>query len=176
MSRLFAWVLLLSLSLAQSPQSTETKIVIRRVFGRHSSEQVIYRTADKRRTEFRNFVRQKGSDGSVEWVLEREMVMIQRCDLGESFVLKLKTAEYTSAAPLSLPRQKSLPCAESQSLKRPNLTGLRFKLKPLPWTRVNEDRCLGAPRGARLPRRSRLPSKALSSNSKKRLPMAGIST
>ena len=97
MFRFLAWVLLLSFPLAQSPQSTGTKIVIRRVSGRHSSEQVIYRTADKRRTEFRNFVQQKGSDGSVEWVLEPEMAIIERCDLGESFVLKLKTAEYTSA-------------------------------------------------------------------------------
>jgi hypothetical protein len=112
--------MLVSLPLVQSPQSTGTKIVIRRVFGRHSSEQVIYRTADKQRTEFRTFVQQKGSDGSVEWVLEPEMVMIQRCDLGESFVMKLKTSEYTSAPyPLKPPSPEEL---AARGIPRPEVT------------------------------------------------------
>src|SRR5258706_10998597 len=91
------WILLLSVMATQTAENTGTKVVIRNTFGGQSSDNTTYWTADRRRTEFRHAVQRTKEDGSVEWVDEVASVFIVRCDLGQSFTLKMKAEEYSVA-------------------------------------------------------------------------------
>jgi hypothetical protein len=93
------WLLLLLLSFLgpQAAANAGTKVVIRNTFGGQSSDNTTYWTADRRRTEFRQAVQRTKEDGSVEWVDEVASVFIVRCDLGQSFTLKMKAEEYSVA-------------------------------------------------------------------------------
>ncbi len=91
------WILLLSVLGTQTAENAGTKVVIRNTFGGQSSDNTTYWTADRRRTEFRHAVQRTKEDGSVEWVDEVASVFIVRCDLGQSFTLKMKAEEYSVA-------------------------------------------------------------------------------
>jgi hypothetical protein len=91
------WVLLLSVLGPQTAENAGAKMVIRNTFGGHSSDNTTYSMADRRRTEFRHAVQRTKEDGSVEWVDEVTIVLIARCDLGQSFSLNMKTEEYSVA-------------------------------------------------------------------------------
>ena len=91
------WILLLSVLATQTAENAGTKVVIRNTFGGQSSDNTTYWTADRRRTEFRHAVQRTKEDGSVEWVDEVASVFIVRCDLGQSFTLKMKAEEYSVA-------------------------------------------------------------------------------
>src|SRR6266481_5196424 len=84
-------------SQTQTAENAGTKVVIRNTFGGQSSDNTTYWTADRRRTEFRHAVQRTKEDGSVEWVDEVASVFIVRCDLGQSFTLKMKAEEYSVA-------------------------------------------------------------------------------
>ena len=90
------WVLLLCVLDPQAAENTGTKVVLRNTFGGHSSDNTTYSMADRRRAEFRNTVQRRKEDGSVEWD-ETTVVLIVRCDLGQSFSLNLKAEEYSAA-------------------------------------------------------------------------------
>src|SRR5258708_31317383 len=91
------WILLLSVLATQTAENAGTKVVIRNTFGGQSSDNTTYWTADRRRTEFRHAVQRTKEDGSVEGVDEVASVFIVRCDLGQSFTLKMKAEEYSVA-------------------------------------------------------------------------------
>jgi hypothetical protein len=91
------WVLLLSVLDPQAAENAGTKIVIRNTSGGHPSYNTTYWMGDRRRTEFRQAVQRTKEDGSVEWVDEVTTVLIVRCDLGQSFTLKMKAEEYSVA-------------------------------------------------------------------------------
>jgi hypothetical protein len=91
------WLLLLSFLGPQAAENAGTKVVIRNTFGGQSSDNTTYWMADRRRTEFRHAVQRTKEDGSVEWVDEVASVFIVRCDLGQSFTLKMKAEEYSVA-------------------------------------------------------------------------------
>jgi hypothetical protein len=52
---------------------------------------------DRRRIELRHSVQSRNNDGSVETQSELSSVLIVRCDLGQSFLLRSKTEEYSSS-------------------------------------------------------------------------------
>jgi len=91
------WVFLVCVLSSQTSANAGTKVVIRNTFGGQSSDNTTYWTADRRRTEFRHAVQRTKEDGSVEWVDEVASVFIVRCDLGQSFTLKMKAEEYSVA-------------------------------------------------------------------------------
>jgi hypothetical protein len=84
---------------ASQPQAGEnagTKVVIRNTFGGHSTDNTTYSMADRKRTEFRHAAQRTKEDGAVEWD-ETTIVLIVRCDLGQSFSLNMKAEEYSVA-------------------------------------------------------------------------------
>jgi hypothetical protein len=84
-------VLLLGLLGPQAPENLGTKIVTRQTVGSGFTEQTLYITADRRRMEFRS-----DNDASPGMQSELSSVFILRCDLGQSFILRPKTEEYSS--------------------------------------------------------------------------------
>jgi len=91
------WVLLLCVLGPQTAENAGTKVVIRNTFGEHSSDNTTYSMADRRRTEFRHAVQRTKEEGSVEREDEVAIVLIVRCDLGQSFSLNMKAEEYGMA-------------------------------------------------------------------------------
>lgn len=90
------WVLLLCVLDPQTVENAGTKVVIRNTFAGHSSDNTTYSMADRKRTEFRRAAQRTKEDGSVEWD-ETTIVLIVRCDLGQSFSLNMKAEEYSVA-------------------------------------------------------------------------------
>jgi hypothetical protein len=84
-------VLLLDLLGPQAPENLGTKIVTRQTVGSSFAEQTLYITADRRRMEFRS-----DNDASPWMQSQLSSVFILRCDLGQSFILRPKTEEYSS--------------------------------------------------------------------------------
>ena len=92
------WVFLLSILGPQAPENLGTKIVTRQTRGpAGSSEQTLFIMADRRRMEFRQSVQRRNNDGSPETQNELSSVFIVRCDMGQSFLLRSKTGEYSSS-------------------------------------------------------------------------------
>ena len=89
------WVLLLCV-LDPQAQNAGTKVVYRNTFAGHSTDNTTYTLGDRRRTEFQRSAAQRTKDGSVEWD-ETTIVLIVRCDLGQSFTLNTKAEEYSVA-------------------------------------------------------------------------------
>ena len=87
----FCLVLLLGLLGPQAPENLGTKVVTRQTVGSGFTEQTFYITADRRRIEFRS-----ENDASPGMQSELSSVFILRCDLGQSFILRPKTEEYSS--------------------------------------------------------------------------------
>jgi hypothetical protein len=84
-------VLLLGLLGPQAPENLGTKIVTRQTVGSSFTEQTLYITADRRRMEFRS-----DNDASPGMESELSSVFILRSYLGQSFILRPKTEEYSS--------------------------------------------------------------------------------
>lgn len=113
----FCWILLLGVIGSQGPENVGTKVVTRRTFGLGSSEQTLYIMGDRRRIEFRNSVQRRDDDGSLKTVNELSHVFILRCDLGQSFVLRPKTQEYSSSA--YPPKPRTAEEAEAHASEKP---------------------------------------------------------
>ena len=90
------WVLLLCVLDPQAALNAGTKVVYRNTFAGHSTDNTTYTLADRKRTEFRRAAQRRKEDGSVEWD-ETTIVLIVRCDLGQSFTLNTKAEEYSVA-------------------------------------------------------------------------------
>src|SRR5260370_14796431 len=84
-------------SQTQTAEDARSKLVIGNACGEQSSDNTTCWTADRRRAEFRHAVQRRKDDGSVEWMDEVASVFIVRCDLGQSFTLKMKAEEYSVA-------------------------------------------------------------------------------
>jgi hypothetical protein len=98
MTHFLLWSFLL---IAGSPQNTQqnvgTKLVWHYTTGTFAGGEVTtYTMGDRRRTEYRNTSRNRKADGSFELGDPPASVVIQRCDLGQSFGLNTKTQEYSS--------------------------------------------------------------------------------
>lgn len=92
------WVLLLSILGAPATENLGTKIVTRQTLGPAAvSERTLYIMPDRRRMEMGRSVQRRNNDGVPEMVYELSSVFIVRCDLGQSYVLRPKTAQYSSS-------------------------------------------------------------------------------
>ncbi len=89
--------LLVGVPLLQASEGIGVKITIRHVFAGNPSEQTIYVQGDRKRMEFRNYVLQRKTDGSLQWLSGPQLAAITRCDLGQVFELNLDSAAYVSA-------------------------------------------------------------------------------
>ncbi len=97
MTLYFLLLFLLAIPSPQADKNAGMKIVTRHVFGGHSSETIVYKTTEKRRTEIRYPARPLAQQATADSHLELGPILIVRCDLGQSFTLNTKTAEYMSA-------------------------------------------------------------------------------
>jgi hypothetical protein len=89
------WVFILSILGPRAPENLGTKIVTRQTLGPAGfSEQTLYIMPDRRRMES---VQRRNTDGAPEMQDELSSVFILRCDLGQSFLLRPKTEEYSSS-------------------------------------------------------------------------------
>jgi hypothetical protein len=100
----FLCLLLAGAPMLTASGHTGVKIVTRRIFAGHSSEQTVYLQEDRKRMEFRNYAARRKADGSEEWLAGPRLAAITRCDLGQAFELNLDAAEYVSAPYLPGPR------------------------------------------------------------------------
>lgn len=95
----------------QVHENVGTKIVTRRTSPGGVSEQTLYIMADRRRLELRPFVHSENSDGSPDVETEPSSVFIERCDLGQSLLLRPNVKEFSSS---SYPPKPSTPQQENQ--------------------------------------------------------------
>jgi hypothetical protein len=73
------------------------KMTIRFGQAENSDEHTVYIAGDRKRMEFRNSSGKKNADGSLQMTYGPRLVVITRCDLGQTLELNLDTSEYTSA-------------------------------------------------------------------------------
>ena len=95
MADLILSLILVVMNGARIGEMVGSKVVVHNLAGR-LSEVTTYMTGDRRRTEMRSSVQRRDPDGSTETV-DRTIVVIMRCDLGQSFTLNLETKEYTAS-------------------------------------------------------------------------------
>jgi hypothetical protein len=96
-THLLLWFFLLVAGGAQdNPQSVGTKVVWHYTTGTFAGGEVTtYTMADRRRVEYRNTSKNRNPDGSFSIGDPPANVVIQRCDLGQSFGLNTKAREYS---------------------------------------------------------------------------------
>jgi hypothetical protein len=82
------WLLLLSVPLLQASENKGVKVTLELGSAGRSSSHISYLQSDRKRSEFRNYLGDKGGP---------RLVAITRCDLGQMFELNLDTREYSSA-------------------------------------------------------------------------------
>ena len=122
------WVLLLSILGPQAPENLGTKIVTHDTSPGGVSEETLYIMADRRRIEFRHSVQRWNNDGSPEMQSELSSVFILRCDLGQSFLLRPKTKEYSSSPPKTVtPEQAARPTVGNSDIAETAKPTLRIE-------------------------------------------------
>jgi hypothetical protein len=94
--RIFLASVLLLIVVSPQAGGQGTKVVLRHTSGDHTSEETTYRMGDRRRTEYRNNAQRRNAAGLLVRADPPANVIIQRCDLGQSFELNTHMQEYTS--------------------------------------------------------------------------------
>jgi len=113
-----SFLLLLNLSLAQTPQSTGIKMTVRSTLGGNfSTEQTTYLLSDRKRVEWRGSEGRRNFWGSTTIVYGPHTATITRCDLGKEFMVNLDARQYSAMAYPSNAFAEAL--AKAKALPRP---------------------------------------------------------